>query len=574
MARWHLLVIPLLLLAQAGCVGHGTATAEPQADGEPLVWSSRVLEKAKRDRPVTEPEKKALATQGTIPFRLEKDESEETRVLLQYFSLDKRPTMETWLRRAAPHLRLVQAVLASYNLPPDLVVVPFIESGYSPMAYSPVGAGGMWQFMPETARRFGLTVDWWLDERRDPVKSTVAAAKYLAKLHQLFGDWNLALAAYNAGEGKVSRAMAASGQCDFFDLAKDPTLLKEETRRYVPRFLAMLKIFQNLDTLGFGRADRPTGPALATLQVPGGTDLLALSRACGLGWEQFQALNPAFRRQVSPPDAASTVAVPASQASLAQAFLLAPPGPEGQSQQTVAARAGETWEAVARRAGMPVAALRRLNAALPEALDAGQPLRVAHHATRLDAGGLIGERASCPADLAAAKPARRSEPVATATAIAGKYEAGSGGASEWAAWRPTATAWTRPFGIPGRDAPPGATAVATAPEAMAATPLPGGTYTVRPGETLYSICQRLGLDAKALVAANKQALTRLRPGDVLTIPGPDKAAPAPTRPPRGLGQATPPQPARPKSVALTPYRPDRTVPAGPFAAAAPAAPGQ
>ena len=108
----------------------------------------------------------------------------------------------------------------------------------------------MWQFMPFTARRFGLTVDWWVDERRNPYKSTVAAAQYLSKLHQMFGDWHLALAAYNCGEGRVSRAMTGSAQADFFDLAAAKKL-PQETRNYVPKFLAVLKIFQNLEELGF-----------------------------------------------------------------------------------------------------------------------------------------------------------------------------------------------------------------------------------------------------------------------------------------------------------------------------------
>ena len=264
MARYFLCCVLPLLLALAGCAGNKyDKNTDMKANLEPEVWdTTQILKDLKRGRPLTEQEKKALASRGAIQFNLDVADNEEVQMFLQYFTMDKKGTMEKWLQRAEPHLPYVRAVLASYNLPPDLIVLPFIESGYSTMAYSPVGAGGMWLFMPYTGRRFGLTVNWWVDERRDPYKSTVAAAKYLTKLYQMFGDWNLALAAYNAGEGKISRVMAASGQCDFFDIAKDPKLLKEETRHYVPKFLAVLKIFQNLNSLGFRKINWQAGPNL------------------------------------------------------------------------------------------------------------------------------------------------------------------------------------------------------------------------------------------------------------------------------------------------------------------------
>ena len=235
MARFFLCCVLPLLLALAGCAGNKyDKNTDMKANLEPEVWdTTQILKDLKRGRPLTEQEKKALASRGAIQFNLDVADNEEVQMFLQYFTMDKKGTMEKWLQRAEPQLPYVRAVLASYNLPPDLIVLPFIESGYSTMAYSPVGAGGMWQFMPYTGRRFGLTVNWWVDERRDPYKSTVAAAKYLTKLYQMFGDWNLALAAYNAGEGKISRVMAASGQCDFFDIAKDPKLLKEDRKSVV-----------------------------------------------------------------------------------------------------------------------------------------------------------------------------------------------------------------------------------------------------------------------------------------------------------------------------------------------------
>jgi len=167
--------------------------------------------KIKRPRPLTQQEKEALASKTDIPFNLDVQETEEVQAFLTYFTQERRDTMERWLERAAPHLPYIRAVLATHKLPPDIIALPFIESGYNTMAYSPVGAGGMWQFMPATGRRFGLSVDWWEDERRNPYLATIAAAKYLGELYNMFGDWNLALAAYNCGEGKMSRVINQSG---------------------------------------------------------------------------------------------------------------------------------------------------------------------------------------------------------------------------------------------------------------------------------------------------------------------------------------------------------------------------
>lgn len=217
----------------------------------------------------------------------------------------------------------------------------------------------MWQFMPATAKRFGLTVDWWLDERRDPYLSTVAAARYLKGLHQQFGDWQLALAAYNAGEGSISRAMASTGKQSFKSLAQDGPL-RDETKLYVPKFLAALKIFKNAKRLGFTAPSIRASKDLAEVPIPGGSDLAGLASTLGLTWEQFHALNPAYRRQVSPPDRATSAWVPKPLAGTATAWLQRTKN--GKSGQAVRlAKAGDTWWNLARETGLPVNALRMAN---------------------------------------------------------------------------------------------------------------------------------------------------------------------------------------------------------------------
>lgn len=149
------------------------------------------------------------------------------------------------VKKGRAYLPYILSVFRRYNIPDDLIFLPFAESGFNPRAYSRAGAAGIWQFMPATARKYGLTVNWWIDERLDPFRSTIAAAKYLSDLYKMFGDWYLALAAYNAGEGKISKALRKSKMNNFFHIAK-PRYLRRETRMYVPKFMAILKIIRNL----------------------------------------------------------------------------------------------------------------------------------------------------------------------------------------------------------------------------------------------------------------------------------------------------------------------------------------
>ncbi len=534
MARYLILAFCSVLFLLPGCAGHKYEkdNVDMKANLEPEVWdNSLILKDLKRGRPLTEQEKQALASRGSIQFNLDVKDNEEVQMFLQYFSMDKRGTMERWLARAEPHLPYVRAVLASYDLPPDLIVLPFIESGYSNMAYSPVGAGGMWQFMPYTGRRFGLTVDWWVDERRDPYKATVAAAKYLTKLYQMFGDWNLALAAYNAGEGKISRVMAASGQCDFFDIAKDPNLLKEETKHYVPKFLAVLKIFQNLDTLGFKKINWKAGPDLKEVSVPGGTDLLALAQACGMTWEQFREANAAFRRQVSPPDQSVNVYVPVSKEQTALAFLKNPDNYPAAGYQNYQAQAGDTWWNVSRRTGIPIAELRQFNASLPETLSAGQSVRVPSSASSDEATALAeGPDACKPKPLvAAAKPQRyRVNKGDSIGSIARKYGLSTqellAANKMKRAGRLTLGTW---IVIPGGQQSQAVAENAKPAPAPVAAADSSAAHTVQRGETASGIAAKYGISTEELMAANNLRSAReLMAGKSLVIPGKPGKAPA------------------------------------------------
>ncbi len=348
--------------------GEETALAEEIDTREtPLVDAST---------PLTPQEKTALSSEPDIHFDLDLKDTEEVQRYFRFYAHKHRTTFARWLKRAQPYLPYLRDEFKKQGLPQDLIFLPFAESGFNPWAYSRAGAAGMWQFMPSTGRLYGLQVDWWLDERRNPFLATQAAIKYLKKLHNDFNDWYLALAAYNAGEGKIRRALRTTGYDNFFDLAKSHRYLKRETRNYVPKFIAILKIVRNLETLGFEPIDWQARLNNEPLSVKGGTDLLALASHSGLSWKEFRRLNPAFRRQVSPPSKTCAVYLPVQQRALAKEYLQSPHARPYAGYKQYRVRKGDSWWRIARRSGIPIKVLKRVNGHKKNLLRPGQRILI------------------------------------------------------------------------------------------------------------------------------------------------------------------------------------------------------
>ncbi len=220
---------------------------------------------------------------------------------IDYFTNRGRKRMEVYLARSGKYRDMMRGILAKYGLPEDLIYLALIESGFSPKAYSHAKAAGPWQFIAGTGRRYGLRIDWWADERRDAEKSTHAAASYLKDLYGMFDSWPLAAAAYNAGEGKIIRAVNRYKSDDFAELIRY-RYLKQETKDYVPKMLAALTIAKEPEKYGFSDIEYEEPLNLETVTVPGGTDLVETARILEVPYEDIREWNTELRRFCTPPN--------------------------------------------------------------------------------------------------------------------------------------------------------------------------------------------------------------------------------------------------------------------------------
>lgn len=228
---------------------------------------------------------------------------------VNYFTGRGRDWFKKYAERGGRYAPVLSKILNENGLPRDLIYLSMAESGFQNIAKSHASAMGPWQFMSFTGRKYGLNQDWWMDERRDPLKASVAAAGYLKDLHDLFGSWELATAGYNAGEGKIGRAIKRYGTRDFWKLTKG-RYLKPETKNYVPKIMALAIIGKNLSSFGFNELAFDTALDYEKIEVPANTDLMELARLIELPFEEVQRYNPELLRWQTPPHAAYTLRIP------------------------------------------------------------------------------------------------------------------------------------------------------------------------------------------------------------------------------------------------------------------------
>lgn len=220
---------------------------------------------------------------------------------VRVFTGSQKAGFATYLARSGRYLPMMRRIFQEQGLPQDLVYLCLVESGFNPWAKSPAEALGPWQFIKGTAQRYGLRVNGWVDERRDPEKSTRAAARYLKDLHRQFGCWYLAAAGYNAGENRVEGALGRQQGQSFWDLAQNG-LLPRETCNYVPQFIAAALIARSPEKYGFAGISYLSPWRTGRVKVPGGVDLRRFAEALGVPLERLKELNPELLTDATPGD--------------------------------------------------------------------------------------------------------------------------------------------------------------------------------------------------------------------------------------------------------------------------------
>ena len=286
--------------------------------------------------------------------------------------------IDTGMRNGSKYLPMIQKIFAAQGLPSDLAYVPLVESAFRPEAISRASATGVWQFMKGTALENGLRHDWYIDERSNPEKATLAAANYLKTLADTFdGDWQLALASYNSGPGRVQKAMKRVGAVDFWSLSAKPSALPRETREYVPMILAAILIARNPAQYGFD-FESVDAPAFETVRLPRAVELKRVAEWTGTPIETIRALNPELRRPMTPLKATDYVLnVPAGTSIEIARRMDEASGEDLLSLTRYTVKNGDTLAAVARKLHISKSDLAEANDLTSSArLSTGQELMV------------------------------------------------------------------------------------------------------------------------------------------------------------------------------------------------------
>lgn len=281
------------------------------------------------------------------------------------------------LERGSRYLHYIVEEAENRDLPLELALLPMVESAFDPFAYSRGHAAGPWQFISSTGRAFGLEQDWWKDDRRDIIASTDAALTYLEQLADRFdGDWLLALAAYNAGGGNVSRAIIRNEQAgkptDFWHLS-----LPQETMDYVPKLLAVAELIRDPEHYGITLPELPNEAYFETVTLPGQLDLSKAAKLAQIPLEELQLLNPAFNREATAPNGPHRLLLPVDKAKgFGEEIAKLPPSALKPQDTKHVVKRGDTLIGIARQHNVSVASLKQVNGLNSNTIMVGKTLSI------------------------------------------------------------------------------------------------------------------------------------------------------------------------------------------------------
>ena len=442
---------------------------------------------------------------------------DRVQYFLDFFQGPARPRMTIWLERMKRYEAMIREELAEQSLPGDLVYLALIESGFSNTAVSRARATGMWQFMRGTARMYGLRMDTWVDERRDPYKATSAAARHLRDLRDRFGSIYLAAAAYNAGGGKVSRGLARLPEDEEDSLKTDATFfrlsdtrhLRQETRDYVPKLIAAALIAKEPVRYGFPLFEHIEPQAWDSIIVTDAAGLDVIARLADTTVTAIREINPQYLRLSTPPGSRSIIRLPQGKGqSVTLAYAELPASKRVTFQEHYVTR-GQTLSHIAGIYHVSVTDLREANPSSGRTLRVGQRLIVPTGgvgAARV-AAAAEDRRAEIRRSVSSTHAVRAGE---TLSEIGERYHVSVNQLKSWNGLRGNTIRVGQRLRI--RTSSSSASSVASTSS--------GSFHVVRPGDTISGVAQRYGVSQSALRAANGLgSSSMIRAGTRLKIPG-------------------------------------------------------
>lgn len=410
--------------------------------------------------------------------------------------------------RSAPYIHYIVERLAERDMPMELALLPVIESAYDPQAYSPANAVGLWQFIPSTGRHFNLRQTNWYDGRRDVTASTQAALNYLSRLHEMFnGDWLLALAAYNAGEGRVSRAIERNEKLglpsDYWNLS-----LPKETEDYVPKLLALSQVILTPEAYGVNLAPIADAPYFEQIAIKQHMDLSRVAKLADLDEEELLQLNPAYKRGITL-DGPQHLLVPTDKAEMLSANLALMKPQELVDWQTYTVRSGDSLHAIANRNHLTVSMLKDVNRLSSNNLRIGQVLTIPGKPGAQPSEPLYQQRST----RASASRTYKVKNGDNLWQIAREHQVAVHDLRRWNALQGNNLKVGQVLNLAAAESAP--QAVATTRSQNAARDK-ATYYRVQQGDSLYVIAKRFKIELKHLQAWNPRSNT-LRPGQMLTL---------------------------------------------------------
>ena len=475
-------------------------------------------------------EEALLHTPSELPLALTAD----VKRLLNYFTESRRgiATIRASLGRGSAYRPMIERILEEEGVPRELYYLAMAESGYRPKAHSRVRATGMWQFMSSRGKQYGLRQDRYVDLRYDAETATRAAAKHLKDLHIEFGDWYLAMAAYNSGPNRVKSAIRRTGSRDYWTLIKRRAL-PSETRNYVPIILAMTLVGQNLSLFDLGEIDYAPPLEYDTVRMAGETSFALIADATGYSADAIKDLNQGLLRSATPPYAYD-LRLPKGSTDRFEREIALVPADKRLNWRRYEVRPGETLAAVANRYKVKPETLLELNSLPAESLLQGGQRLTIPTTTKLaiyryygGAGGLL-------------EPGTGRYRIASGDTLGGiarRFGTTVANLQQWNGLPNTRIRAGR-YLIVDPNAASGTTTAAVASGSG-----PTGRYTVRRGDSLSRIGARVGASVAQLKAWNGIRGTTIRVGQTLKVPGPAPKAPAPQRASAGIPARQTPAPS-------------------------------